>query len=128
MRGDRKIFAAAGWGAGLAALSLALSCHGAVAAGPFDGQWKGEAPPTKKEACVRMDITLTVADNIVTGQGGGLSTKYDISGKIAPDGSFQGMLGREAFVGKFAGGSFDGVFHTPIQYCPKREVHLERVK
>jgi hypothetical protein len=114
----------------IVALALAFSIPAALAAGPFDGQWTGGSPGFAKslsDKCSHsLDITVTVADGVVSGQAvGGVGT-YSISGKVGPDGSFTGTLAGAALTGNFSGNTFDGSFHTGAQPCLVRSVNLHR--
>jgi hypothetical protein len=111
----------------LVALSLAVS---ALAAGPFDGQWKGGSPAMTKlinDKCIHsLDITITIADGAVSGVAHGGYGDHPISGKVGPDGSFRGELSGGLFTGTFSNGGFTGSFHTGAQGCAERSVNLQR--
>ncbi len=113
----------------IAALSLGFCFHMALAAGPFDGHWTGGAPGQAKsnsdKCTTSLDVTVTVADGLVSGNAHGLAD-HPISGKVAADGSFTGTLSGGAFTGTFTADSFTGSFHTGYQGCMIRSVNLHR--
>jgi hypothetical protein len=114
------------------ALALAFCSQLALAAGPFDGQWKGGAPGQAKslsEKCLHpLDITVAVADGAVSGTAHGGYGDHPISGKVGPDGAFTGTLSGGEFTGTFSGDSFTGGFHTGFPGCAIRSVNLQRGK
>jgi hypothetical protein len=109
------------------ALALAFCSQLALAAGPFDGQWKGNSPPNGK-SCKSIDINVTIANGLASGQAVTSVGNFAVTGTARPDGSFSGTLGTSAFTGTFAGDHFDGSFHTPYPSCPVRTVSLDRAK
>ena len=107
--------------------ALVLAPLTAFAAGPFDGQWTGAAP-TQGKVCHTTDIVLTVNGKSASGTATTSVGKFNISGQIDDQGNFAGRLGNEPFTGKFDGNGFAGVYLTPYQMCPKRDVRLQRGK
>lgn len=113
----------------LTALSLAAFSVAAWAAGPFDGQWKGgshgQAKTLSDKCSTNLDITLTIADGVVTGTATGLAS-HPITGKVTPDGAFTGTLSGGGFTGTFSGSTFNGEFQTGAGGCRTRAVQLQR--
>jgi len=109
---------------------LALSTGMAFSAGPFDGTYAGGSgktcgmPPTT--------VTLTVADGVVTGTSAWPNGSVAISGKVGPDGTFNGTIGGGRLSGKFQGTKFEATYtssgggsNASSQGC-KRLMQLER--
>jgi hypothetical protein len=101
----------------------------ARAAGPYDGNWTGEASGAtalggRAGACT-APVTATVDNNILKGSlNWGRFTPTPFSGTIALDGSFKSQNG--GITGKFAGNSFQGGFSVPGGSCNPYRLTLTR--
>jgi len=111
---------------GAVALCGLMLCS-ALAAGPYDGQWKASTSYTQKK-CPGGDFSVTVADNKISGVFKGMRGSYDLSGTIAADGSAKGTFGRAGFTGKFSGDQFSGSFPPPEQACGMARLEMQRSK
>jgi|SRR5579871_1154800 len=92
----------------------------AFTAGPYDGDWSGEANGVMSatghgsgSGFCNGSITATVKDNVVNGAMQAGRTSPGFGGRIEPDGSFKGHVGPYPTTGKFAGNSFTGNFTSP---------------
>ena len=96
-----------------------------LAAGPFDGDWKGSS--RFKKGCPTEEMTLKIADGAVTGEriiAGGNPGK--LGGHVAPDGKLVGNHGR--LTGEFSGNSATVLFHTDEKSCSDFTFMLDKVK
>ena|ERR1700688_803118 len=112
---------------GAIAFAGLMTVGSAMAAGPYDGQWNAHASfgPAK---CGTGDFPVTVADNMVSGVWKGVRGTYPVSGKIAPDGSFSGTVGKGALTGKFSGNNFSGTFPPYEAICGVGRMQFDRAK
>jgi len=91
-----------------------LWAGGALAAGPFDGNWQGSGSGEGGIACHDQNFTMPVRTGSVSGLllGGRTSNQIPIQGSVAADGAFAGEIvgqtGKLPIHGKFAGGAFTG--------------------
>ena len=107
------------------ALAILFQAGTIYAAGPFDGEWKGQNRP--KKGCATEEMTLNIADGAVSGEriiGGGSPGK--IVGHVAPDGTVKGNRGR--LTGEFSGDKATVVFHTDEKSCADLTFFLDKVK
>jgi hypothetical protein len=109
---------------------LALSAGMAFSAGSFDGTYAGGAGKTC--GMPATTVTVTVADSVVTGTSAWPGGSVAISGKVGPDGTFNGTIGAGRFSGKFQGTKFEATYtssgagsNATSQGC-KRVMQLER--
>jgi len=109
-------------------LVVLLSGGTALAAGPFDGSYKGGAPSVCRLG--QTIVVLTVANGRVSGTSAWSNGKVAVEGRVAADGSFHGTIGGERFEGKFEGNSFTASYVSPgggtVPPGCKREMRLER--
>ena len=97
------------------ALAAALLPVTAVAAGPYDGSWRGASTGTLGGGCSVTTVAgLTVEGGRATGEdvipdGSFMPAgRFAISGTVAADGAFAGRVGDWDASGKFSGNSFTG--------------------
>lgn len=109
---------------------MALSTAMAFSAGPFDGTYAGGSGKTC--GLPATTVTVTVANSVVTGTSAWPNGSVAISGKVGPDGTFNGTIGVEKFSGKFQGTKFEASYtssgagsNASSQGC-KRVIQLER--
>lgn len=114
--------------AGIAALAYSAA---AFAAGPYDGNWTGEAdaPVTGGSrgggaACTGV-VTVTIKDNKVQGQIQYGHITAGFGGTISPDGSFTGRAGPNPTTGKFSGSSYSGTY-TANGNCQNYRMSMKR--
>jgi len=121
------------WSLALFALTLAVAAGGgAEAAGPFDGNWKGQAnanyvggaAQTSAAGVCVATVTAKITNDAVEGTLAFPRSKRSFKGKIAQDGSFKSDSGD--LTGKFAGGTFSGRLPQLISDCSEWRVTLRR--
>lgn len=112
-------------------LAIALSTTSAIAAGPYDGTWVGEANGVNSSGArggsgvCTAAISATVAGNSVKGKVAFARETRPLNGTIGADGSFTGTVGPLAVTGKFAGATFQGDF-TTTGNCGQFRFNLKR--
>ena len=98
-----------------------------LAAGSFDGQWKGKSHSERAGGCPTEEMTLNIADGAITGErilpGG---SPGNIAGHVAPDGKVTGNHGR--LTGEFSGDKATVIYHTDEVKCPDHTFSLDKVK
>jgi hypothetical protein len=115
------------------AFSLLFSfAASALAAGPFDGNWTGEAngmmSPTGRGSGSGLcsgSATAAVKDNVLTGSMQLGRSNPGFGGKIAADGSFTGHVGQFPATGKFNGSTFSGNFNSTAN-CAEWRITMNR--
>ena len=113
----------------LATLLIVCMCLGsgaAIAAGPFDGQWKGWGRSGRCRGAV--EYTLDVANSKVSGKWSAGALNGSITGTIRPDGAFKAdpdLTVAGPMVGKFEANSFKG--EAPSANCGNWAVTMERI-
>jgi len=111
----------------LSLVALAAPLGVAMAAGPYDGKWSGDAIAGSggRGGCTAR-LNVEIKDNVMKGSEvlGGRST-IALGGRVAADGSFVSSGG--GFTGKFSGNSFTGTFkETTSSDCRGWRVTMER--
>ena len=117
----------------LLAFALLFSFAGlAFAAGPFDGNWTGEANGLMSatgrgsgSGLCSGSATATVKDNVLTGSMQLGRSNPGFGGKIATDGSFTGHVGQFPATGKFSGNAFNGNFNSTAN-CAEWRITMNR--
>ncbi len=102
----------------------------ALAATPFDGEWKGGSPRgglTGGRPCPPTYATVTVKDGVLAATIQSNTFIYHGKGKVAADGTVQGSWGTNPMKGKFDGNKFEGSY-TSAECSAERPIELERVK
>ena len=104
----------------------------AFAAGPYDGNWAGEAngvmSATGKgsgSGFCNGTISATVRDNVVAGTLQAGRANPGFGGRIEADGSFKGHVGQFPTTGKFSGSSFNGNY-TSNANCADWRITMTR--
>ena len=103
----------------------------AFAAGPYDGNWSGEANGVMSaqghsgSGLCSGTITATVKDNVVNGAMQAGRANPGFGGRIEADGSFKGHVGQFPATGKFSGSSFDGSY-TSNANCADWRITMKR--
>ena len=119
----RRMFVAIG-------LATVVQFGMALAAGPFDGSWKGttsRGPYVGGGTCPSIDMTLTVVDGKVTGKTLGAAVTGAFSGDVAADGTFKGISSySKPLEGKFSGDTATGTYQTVD--CGMVTFSLQRAK
>lgn len=97
----------------LVAIIASMYCWPAFSAGPFDGQWTGNAVSSCGDK--EYDVTMSIRDNVVTGAAGTIVTETaadtgPVSGTVAGDGTFAGLVGSHKVAGQFASTTFNGSY------------------
>ena len=109
-----------------ALLVLGLSFAEARAAGPFDGDWSGDAigsGPVAKECTGTMKGT--VENNVLRSQVTvGRFKPAEVGGRVGADGSFKSPAGR--ITGQFTGNNFVGSMTVPNGYCNPYKLTMSR--
>lgn len=101
----------------IAATTFLLPMFGtALAAGPDDGTWDGQC--TSEGRC-RGDLQMTVTDGQATGTYSSVGHEVPVNGRIAADGTFDGILTGKTMnmklTGKFSGST--GSIVIPNSTC-----------
>ena len=96
---------------------------GAMAAGPYDGQWTAHSSFAQRR-CASGNFPVTVADSKVTGTYNGIYGTYQLSGTVAADGTFSGNYGKGRLTGKFSGDTFDGSFPASVEACGEGHMQI----
>ena len=111
-------------GVGLGTFMLAAS---ALAAGPFDGNWKGSVPATgsRGASCPEGTLTATITDGKLTGIHQASKYTFNFKGTVQSDGTFQGSMSSYPLTGKFTGNDFTGNYQSKECGQP-RQVTLHR--
>jgi hypothetical protein len=105
------------WRASLAAPLLIAAVLAAQAAGPFDGNWKGDwtrfGGSTRVFSCANGDLSFAVADSKLRGEITNTAGRtFPLNGTVEADGAFRGKIGRNTDVaGKFTGNAFQASWH-----------------
>ena len=103
----------------------------AFAAGPYDGNWTGAANGIMTGGkgsgggLCSGSITATIKDNILTGSMQLGRTNPPFSGKVGPDGTFNGHVAGFVATGKFSGDSFGGIY-TSTANCNEWRMTMSR--
>ena len=102
----------------------------ALAAGPFDGTWKGTVSQVgagRGVACPEGILTATIADGKMTGTHVSGKYTFQFRGTVQPDGTLAGGMMANVYplTGKFAGSDFTGSYQSKECSSP-REVKLHR--
>jgi len=106
---------------------VALTGASALAASPYDGEWKVQTSYANSR-CPSGNFSATVADGKMTGVYKGVRGSYNLTGTVTPDGSFTGSFGRAPLSGKFAGDHLSTTFAPPEPQCERGNLELERAK
>ena len=96
-----------------AAFAIALPVSFASAAGPFDGQYTGGAPPVRlggNVSCKETTATVSVVNGKMTGKFTDQIHSYSINATVAADGTVSGLWAAYPLSGKFSGTHFDGTY------------------
>ena len=106
-------------------LSL-LSGGVAFAAGPYDGNWSGEAAGSGSSArTCTGPMTGTVENNVFHGEiTVGKFKPIAVGGSVGADGSFKSPAGR--ITGQFTANSFIGSMTVPNGYCNPYKLTMSR--
>ncbi|MFI5020868.1 MAG: hypothetical protein ACHQRJ_04330 [Alphaproteobacteria bacterium] len=104
-----------------------MTVGAAMASGPYDGQWNAHLA-WGMSRCGTGDFPVTVTDNKLTGVYKGLRGTYQVSGTVAADGTFSGLLGKGPLTGKFSGDKFTGSIPPAEAACGNGNVQFERAK
>ena len=110
----------------LSLLIIGLPTSGAQAAGPFDGNWSGNAVGSGPSAdqCTGT-MKGTVENNVLRSQITISRFKpADVGGPISADGSFKSPAGR--ITGQFSGNNFVGSMTVPNGYCNPYKLKMSR--
>lgn len=112
----------------LIASTLVLIVHAsaAFAAGPFDGNWSGQATGSgpSASACTGP-MKGTVANNALHGEITiGKFKPIEVGGPVGADGGFKSPAGR--ITGQFTGSSFVGAMTVPNGYCNPYKLTMSR--
>src|SRR5262249_11263865 len=91
-----------------ACVLLLLQFTSSYAAGPYDGEWTGNATPNRGR-CRPAPVTLTVAGKVVTGEIK-LDRETEIRGTVWEDGSFGATIGFNQLTGQFSRTTFEWEF------------------
>jgi hypothetical protein len=107
-------------------LILLAQASAAFAAGPFDGNWSGEATGSGPSAnSCTGPMMGTVANNVLHGEIIiGKFKPIEVGGPVGADGSFKSPAGR--ITGQFTGNSFAGGMTVPNGYCNPYKLTMSR--
>jgi hypothetical protein len=91
-------------------LGTMLLAGSAVAAGPFDGTWKGETSAVnmaRNQGCPVATLNATIADGKLTGLFSDGQNKYPFKATVQADGTLvDAFMGRVPLTGKITGNEF----------------------
>jgi hypothetical protein len=84
---------------------------GAMAGGPYDGEWSGRANSADAQ-CKSAVVSLTVEGKTVTGQARFERDTPNIYGTVSEDGRFGATIGFQPITGRFTPDEFEGAFKS----------------
>jgi hypothetical protein len=111
------------------ALGTMLLAGSTLAAGPFDGTWKGSVPATgsgRGASCPEGTLTATITDGKMTGIHQASRYTFNFKGTVQADGTLvQGFMSSYPLTGKLTGNDFVGNYQSKECGVP-RQVTLHR--
>src|SRR5690348_1962407 len=105
-------------------LGTILLASSALAAGPFDGTWKGTVTPValgRGVTCPEGVLTATITDGKMTGTHVSGKYTFTFKGTVQPDGTLvQGMMANVyPITGRFTGSEFTGSYQSTECKSPR---------